>query len=514
MGEQIENAGNSTQSFVSPHKDITTLARGTSVALIGRVTGRGLHALGQVILARMLGPEAFGLYAIGWTILRITGLIAPLGLHNGVIRFGSHYWRKDPLGLKGVLFQSLGFVLFSSLLMSSALFLLAPWLAEEVFQKPDLTVILRWFALGLPLMAGLKVASAATRITQRMKFAVYAEDLSQPAVNLVLVLFFYLLGWRLLGAVAAIVISFGIAIVLALYYVKHLFSKTFSARLKSGPSIRKLLTFSLQASFAGIFILLTFWSARLFIGYFRPAAEVGIYQAIDQVPFLFTMILNAFNAIFSPMIADLYHRREFERLEELFRVSTKWGFYLSLPMFLVVCFAPQEMIIVVFGSEYVSGALPLVILVIAQLINVGTGAVGFLLIMTGRQNHWLVFSSVILFLHIILSLLLIPRWGMTGAALATACSISGLFLGGLFQVKRLLGLWPYDYRYLKVLLSTVLTVAALFLLRFTAGVSPVFNLLLTTTVSGIVFGGTLILLGLDGEDKEFIRLIRGHIGVG
>ena len=95
-------------STVSENSDIAKLAAGASITLVGRIIGRGTHILGQIALARFLGPATFGLYALGWTILRIAGLVAPLGLEHGVIRYGSRNWRTDPSGFRGVLLQSLG----------------------------------------------------------------------------------------------------------------------------------------------------------------------------------------------------------------------------------------------------------------------------------------------------------------------------------------------------------------------------------------------------------------------
>ncbi|MEJ2212168.1 MAG: polysaccharide biosynthesis C-terminal domain-containing protein [Anaerolineae bacterium] len=226
---------------------------------------------------------------------------------------------------------------------------------------------------------------------------------------------------------------------------------------------------------------------------------------------MFTIVIRAMNLSFTPMIADLYHRQEMGRLESLFRISTKWGLYLSMPVFLTICFAPQELLYVVFGAEYASGGLPLVILAIGQLINVGTGAVGMLLIMTGRQNRWLALSAVALLASIALHLLLIPRLGLSGAALSTSIAVSGLYVGGLYDVRRSLKLWPYDRRSLKLLLAAVPATAALLLLRWLEPGSPFLLLLLMGLASLSLFGGTLLLLGLDDEDWDFIGLIRARI---
>jgi O-antigen/teichoic acid export membrane protein len=473
-----------------------------------------MDILGQVLLARLLGPQVFGLYAIGWTVLQMVGQLTPLGLDKGVIHYASRFWRVNSSKLKGVLFQAIGLAVLSGLLMGGSLYLAAPWLAEQVFKKPDLVSVIRWFSPALVVFSGLSVAAAATTVTQRMEYAVLAQDLTQPAVNLLLVVLFFLMGMKLSGAVAAGTVSFIVAFTLALLCLKHLFPETFSCQLRPIPVGRKLLAFSLPASFAGVFSMYVVRVDRLIVGYFRPAAEVGIYQAASRSSVLFGIIMSAFSAIFSPMISTLYHKKEMGRLDELFKISTKWGLYSILPLFLVICFVPREIMTVVFGSKYENGYLPLVILAVGQLINVGTGAVGLLLIMTGHQNHWFLISAVMLFTNIALNWLLIPRLGLVGAALGTVCAVGGLFSLGLFQVKRSLGLWPYDGRYLKGLLATALSAAALFLLGLVDVGSQMVKLLLTLIVSSGVFVTTLLLLGLDSEDRDFIRLVRARLGLG
>ena len=490
--------------------DVSNLATGASVTLLGKVGGRGIYVLGQIIIARLLGPEAFGLYAIGWSLLRIFQATTSLGLHNGVIRFGARHHQDDPASLKGVVLQSLAVGLAASILAGVAVFLAAPWL-EDLFGEPGLAPVVQGFAVAIPLATGLKVASAATRIAQRMQYSVLAEDVAQPAISFVLVVAFFLFGWRLAGAVAADVASFVVSFVLILFFLRRVFPAVFAPRIRPRFYTREMLFFSLPTTLVGVFPLLTTWADRLFIGYFRPSAEVGVYQALAQISIMFTIIIRALNLTFTPMIADLYHRQEMGRLESLFRISTKWGLYLSMPVFLTICFAPQELLYVVFGAEYAGGGLPLVILAIGQLINVGTGAVGMLLIMTGRQNRWLALSAAALLTSIALHLLLIPRLGLSGAALSTSIAVSGLYLGGLFDVRRSLKLWPYDRRGLKLLLAAAPAVAVLLLLRWLEPGSPFLLLLLMGLASFGLFGGTLLLLGLDDEDREFMDLVRKRI---
>ena len=168
--------------------------------------------------------------------------------------------------------------------------------------------------------------------------------------------------------------------------------------------------------------------------------------------------------------------------------------------------------VTIFGKDYADGAIPLVILATTQVVNVGTGAVGFLLTMSGHQNQWFITSGFTMSLTLILNAVLVPVFGMTGSALATALAVSGLYLAGLVQVKITLGLWPYDRRYIKGLLTTGIMAGVLFLIsRFVYHPSPLIAVGISSIVSAAGFGLVLLLLGLDNEDREFIRVISTRI---
>jgi O-antigen/teichoic acid export membrane protein len=497
--------------------DIARLAKGAGISASGKMVGRGLNFLGQVILARILGPEAFGLYAIGWTILRIISIIGPLGLDSGVIRFGSKYWRDDQEKFRRVFFLSTSIAFISGLLIGGGLFLGATFLSIQFFHKPELEYVLRGFAIAVPIVTTLRVVASATSVSQRLKYATYSEEVSQPASELVFVIaFLYIFGLRIEGAVFAGVLSFGVALTLAIYYMVHLFPGLFSRNNPALPSPRmpfhlELIQFSIPTAFAALFGSSISWVDRLLVGLFRSEAETGIYTTISLVSIIFAIILSGIKVIFSPMIADLYNIGETNRVEEIYRISTKWGLYIGIPLFLVILFGSRELLALSFGAEYIGGSLPLIFLALSQLINIGTGPLDILLIMTGRQKSWMAISGIMLGANILINSILIPSLGLIGAAIGTASTVSGIFIIGLVKVKRDLNIWPYDQRCLKVLISVVVTSAVLFGMTYVNIPSPVVRISSVLVIALVVFGAGLLLQGLDSEDTELISLLKKRI---
>ncbi len=210
------------------------------------------------------------------------------------------------------------------------------------------------------------------------------------------------------------------------------------------------------------------------------------------------------------MIANLYRRGELKRLGLLFRISTKWGLYLCLPVFLVVVIFPQAVGTTVFDARFAAGVPAMIVLVCGQMVNVATGAVAHLLIMSGHQNRWLTLSSVSVVVNVVLNLLWIPRFGLLGAAAATAVSMVGLMSLGLAAVRQHLGLWPWDRRYAKGLAGAGgAALALLALRRFWPEPDPL-RLAALCFVSVAVFVVMLAILRFDDEDRHLLQIIRAR----
>lgn len=482
------------------------MAAGAGVSLFGTILARGLDFFKQVAMARFLGAQLFGLYALGWNTLRLVGILATAGLHTGVMHFATAYHHKNNGAFKSVIIRSILISFAIGWAITLVLILIAPWLTTTLFNSPEFLNPFRVFALMLPFLGALRVAATATRISQRMQYAILAEDIIQSTVNLILFTIFYLVGWRLLGAIISTVIAYIAALVLAIYFLYKLFGEEFRNSSHQLVSDRTLLTYSMPTAFAEFSGALITRVDRIFLGYFRTSAEVGVYQAAAQLSVIMASVLYAFNMILMPMISEQFHKKDMRQLEELFRVNTKWGIYSVVPLVLIIGFASEDIMVVLFGAEYLAGATALLILTVGQFINIATGATATILIMTGNQTRWFRLSMIMMFINLALNLLLIPKWGLNGAALVTSITISAQFIVGLIMIYRILHIWPYDRRYIKGIMSALIVCGALFIVG-TIDLSPLINLLVTTIISIVGFYGLLLIFGLDPEDKTFISQI-------
>jgi len=486
--------------------DTTTLAKGAGINFLGQLIAVVMIFLTNVALARLLGSQEFGLFSIGWTFLRLIRLISSFGLEKGVVRYGSLHWQEDPIQLRTVLWQSIGMTMTFALISSVLLFFSAPYIATNVFHKPQLIVVLRAFAIILILVAGLRITASATRITQKMQYSVISSQIVEPTATIVFVL---IAVWLFKGGLFGALIAWGLAYITALlvstWQTRRLFPSAFTIRSKVSLFSFDILLFSILSSTAGMVLKFNVWIDRLLVGKFLEAADAGIYIAATQLVSLFMVVMMIFKGIFAPMSARFYAEGQHERLEELYRVSTKWGLYISFALFLIMVFFPQKIMLVTFGNDYVSGSSTLVILAWTCLFRAFPGAVGILLVMTGNQKQWFVLSIAAVSSNIVFDILLIPPYGINGAAFATMISMFVLFFLGLLQVKLRLNMNPFDKRYLKGFAATFIAALGLYLWRLVAPQSDLLAVAGSCALSPTIFILSLYFLGFDREDKIILR---------
>lgn len=496
--------------------DLRTLGSGAGIGLVGRGGGRLVQFVSHVLLARSLAPAGYGVFSLSWTILRMGAFVAMSGLQNGVVRFGSEQRLANPGYVRTVIRRCLSLGLVTGTAVGLVIFFSADRLAGSVFAMPDLAPALKILAVSFPLLAVARIAAASTRVSQRMFYSVIAEDFGQPLAFLGLVgVLVFALGLGLTGALWALTGGYAVSLALSLLFLHGLFPRTprtdaASSTGERPPGARVLMTYSLPTALAAMLSHFILWTDRLFLGFFGVADQVGIYEAIAQLTVPFLMVLAAFNAVFAPMVVSLQADRA--RIEELFRISTRWGLYTSLPYFLTIVFAGRELIELLFGVSYSSGFVPLLILAVGQLVNVGTGGIAMLLIMTGHQHRWLQISASSLGLNLILNGYLVPKLDLVGAALATGIATGIMFIAGVWVTRRHLGLWAYDRRYWKGVLSVVLTTFVLLAERTAFHLPSLAWVVLTVATAGGVFLASLRLLGLESEDRQLLELVGSRIG--
>ena len=249
----------------------------------------------------------------------------------------------------------------------------------------------------------------------------WVREVVQLLVNLVLIVVFYLLGAQVLGAAVAYVISMVVCSVLAVVYLRKIFPQIADREVPAVFESRALFRVSVPMIVANVARKMDTWTSTLVIGVFATAGAVGIYNSAARTAVLGSLVLVAFNSIFSPMVAELHQRGLMQDLDVLYKDVSRWVFTFGLLFFLGTVLLARDML-AVFGPEFVSGWVVLVIIAAAQLFSTSVGSTQRILAMTGRQVMLMYVTVGSVVLNVVLNLLLVPHYGMVGSGVARAAT--------------------------------------------------------------------------------------------
>jgi O-antigen/teichoic acid export membrane protein len=487
---------------------VARVARGAGISTAGQGIGRILGYLTQVAIARLFGPAAFGFYSLGVAAVNGAQILSRFGMENGVVRYVAHHRaREDTSRVRGTIIQAIGVTLCLSLILSAVMFFGAGFAAEWYYNKPFMETVLRAFALTLPFFTFMMMVLWATQGFQTVTYASYVQQMIRPTLFLVLVPVFYLLGAGIIGTVAAYGVSMLLGSFVAVYYLKKLFPPLFDNKVVARFETKELFAVSVPMSITTGAQYLNTWSAVWVMGAFAAAGSVGIFTAAARTATLSTIVRFAFSGIFSPIISSFYARGELEDLGRLYKDVSRWIFTGAFAIFLPIVLLSRE-ILAIFGKDFTAGWTALIIVAAAQLYSSSVGPTPRMLAMTGNQNIAMVATAAAAITGLGASFALVPSLSILGAALGMSAAIVTENTATLLAVRRRLGVWPYNWTWLKPLAAGLLSAAAAYLVGLALPLPAILTILVVGAVFGVGYLALLLLFGLNDTDREFLGAFR------
>jgi O-antigen/teichoic acid export membrane protein len=297
-------------------------------------------------------------------------------------------------------------------------------------------------AIGLPFIAVTNVFLGATRGLKQMRQTLYVFWIGQPVLWIALAAAAIVAG----GETNAIVLTYDASWLFAAIAAWSLWlreSRPLSGRAASREEVREALRYGLPRAPAALFAQAMFWVDLWVLAAFESGTQLDAYAAASRISQVLLLFLTSLNLVFSPFAADLHARGERQRLDELFKRSTRWALGATLPL-LIVLFVCADDVLQAFSTRFDVGEGALRILLVGQLANVATGSVGFILIMTGFTGLDLLDNAVGVAVLAALAVALTAAFGIEGTATAAAVSVAALNVVRLVQVRGRVGIQPYD----------------------------------------------------------------------
>jgi len=200
-----------------------------------------------------------------------------------------------------------------------------------------------------------------------------------------------------------------------------------------------ILSISLPMLMTATMVFLIAQTGVIMLGMFRSEAEVGYYAIAVKLATLTSFILRAVNSMVAPKFSELFHS---EKMDELFCVakkSAKLIFWTTTPIMLGIVVTGKPVLSIVFGSDFSLAYHALLILVLGQFIHSISGATALFMNMTGNQKVLKNIMLIAALSNIVLNLIMIPLFGMTGAAFAATVSLCLWNITALVYIKKMYG---------------------------------------------------------------------------
>lgn len=419
-----------------------TLYRGAAGAFAVQILGACLALVAHAAIARLSGREQYGIYSFALNVLGVLSVLTLLGQSGSATRFVPTYVQQGRWGELRALRHGATFLVFGASAVVSVIGgLVVHLLRVRLGHDLELTM-LGAFAL-LPVLTQLQLSGALHRGLKRPVSSVAFNNLLRPALLLCLVFGYSLLLHQRLTAPVAMIASF-LGSVVTLLCSEWLFSHASPTQAKGAEpryEMRDWLALGRQLLLLSVVGVVLNRIDVLILGGVVGPAMVGPYYAAVQLAAVAAYGLNAVNAILAPMIAECHSSRDYLGLAVLVQRAAWLTFTVTLLISLGAALL-GKWALGLFGSGFTIAYVPLLVMLVGQCTNAILGPVGYLMTMTRFERQApRIFGGGAL-VNVLLSVVLVPKFGMLGAAVAATTSTIAWNVVALWYVRTRLGINP------------------------------------------------------------------------
>ena len=415
-------------------------------AIIIKISSAGCNLLLGILLGRLLGASFTGTFYLTITIMSILSTISRLGMDHALVKLIASL--KHDENFVGIKYINLVSLLISGLMAIAITVLIyeyASVLATYLFSDKSLTYAFQYGALALVPMTLMSIQAFCLQGVEKVNQSLFLINFIWVAGSCVVVAIgtytfsknYIFVGYSL---------TFVVALVVASIWWRQFIGEVSFTYIEGFAS--RLFRTSLPMLVTNVMSHVMLWCPLLLLGVFSDTSSIGIYGSVGRVAGLLSFVLIATNSVIAPKISRNFVAGNLTDLVRIVRNTARVSLILSLPICLVFLLFPST-VLSLFGSEFTSGATALQILCLGHLFNCYSGSVFYTLNMTSGHKVVGIISFISATLLIALSYILIPLYGINGAAIAASfIMILHNCLGALAVYKMLdFVIFPKNFRF-------------------------------------------------------------------
>ena len=433
-------------------RDVSHAARSGAIQVL-TVAGQALLTVTHVLLARLFGPVVFGGYQACLAILEMLTRTGTGGADKGMLRYvAAHRARGEGDLVRSAL--GTGLRLAVGIAGTLALGLIAAsGVVAHVTHQPALADALRVMAPAIVFTGCVYVlvnASLAAKVTHA-NFVV--RGLGEPMLLMAAGLLAAVAGRTLIQLAVAHVLAAAATFALAVFVVGRVFGRGEIARAVRAPWLRGFAPFSIPLGVGELMNTILQRADILLLTAFVGPKATAVYAASEFISRVVGNARYVFDGIAAPVFSEALHLGQRERLHQNLQLLTRWVATAAAPIAVTVIALRHELLSL-YGPAFQAGAGTIVVLATAHLINAIFGLAGYVLLVSGRSRLLLANNVAVAIVNVAAGLILIPRFGLMGAAIASLAGVVLLHTLVIIQVRLAHGIYPISWSTLKPLVST------------------------------------------------------------
>jgi O-antigen/teichoic acid export membrane protein len=493
----------------------TRLVRGGVLNLLGAAVFGVASFAYVIVITRSLSSANTGALFEAIALFVMLTTIGSLGTPVGLVRTIARAVAQGRVSeIRTTLLLGVVPVVAVSTLFAVAGFVFAAELAPLLARKANSEVAVRYIqvaCLAVPFGAALMALLAATQGLATMVPTNAIDNLAQPMLRLALAVGLAAGVETVVYAPLTWVLPSVVGVALVLPWVRSLVAHAEHAETRTPAPARKRMAIGREfwgytsfRSLASVVQVALIWLDVLLVGSLASAREAGIYAAASRYVIAGTLVNTAVSNVLAPEASSLFARARHAAVKEVYQRATRWLVLVSVPIYLLMAvYAPVMMRL--FGARFEPGTTALVVLALAMAASMACGPVMVVLLMGGRSFWNVLDSAAALAVNVAGDIVLIPRYGITGAAIAFAVSIVVVNALPIVQVFRWWRVHPFGRSYGALLGSCIVSFGAVALcIRFAFGATP--GTLAISCLAGVTLYGAILWVGRRQLDLGFEHL--------
>lgn len=459
------------------------VARGSFWGILGTVVLKLVSFAYVIYVARAFSQENVGLFYLALSVIGVLGFWRDLGLPAALQRYVPFYEAKGQNGKAlSLLKSSLAIELLLGIALSAAIFFLADPIGV-LDENPRLGDGLHMLSAYVIFENLSKVVISYLQGRRDIKSLQFINNIQNITKLVFTVLFFDTFGATLFSLSIAFVLSFVVAFLAG---VPLLAQKTADLtgnedKLANAELLHEILPFGITLTIVQSFWMLVSSTDKMLLGYFGdPSISielVAIYSMATQVALSIMVFPGAVGGIFLPVISRLAGKEDYAAMRKVTETAQRWMLFITLPIALAVAAFSGEMLSTFYGGTYRSGAVAMSIFILGLVFSTATYPISLALAGMRLIHLELKIAIAAGITNVALNVLLIPRFGMEGAALASALAF--LLSAWIFERygKQYLGYRTPDTIYKLFVAAVVAFLIVLFCKPFAASISTLLPVL-------------------------------------